>query len=230
MSNREARARRRARERRRLAFPLVVCGVIVLIATAGFTLLYPTFSRSGGALPLGTENVKGSATAPVEIELWSDFQCPACKQYAVDTGRRIEESAVAEGRARVRYRHMAFLGLESVYAAQASECAAEQGRFWPFHDRLYAEQRGRDQGAFSKASLKRYGAEIGLDQAAFNSCVDHELAAARVKAEVAEGKQKGVARTPTLILNGRKIEGVPAFEDLLRVIQAAQVPAPNTGT
>lgn len=111
---------------------------------------------------------------------------------------------------------MAFLGPESIYAAEASECAAEQGAFWTYRNRLFAEQRGRDQGAFSKANLKRYGADLGLDQASFNSCVDKSLAAARVQAETEAGRQKGVARTPTLFVNGRKIEGIPVFEDLLR--------------
>ena len=130
---------------------------------------------------------------------------------------------------RVRYRHLAFLGPESTAAAEASECAAEQGKFWEFHDRLFAEQNGRDQGTFSTANLKRYGADLGLDQAAFNTCVDTGLTAARVKAETEEGRRKGVTRTPTLFINGRKIEGVPSYEDLLQSIQTTLLPVPPVG-
>ena len=128
---------------------------------------------------------------------------------------------------RVRYRHLAFLGPESTYAAEASECAALQGQFWEYHDRLFAEQRGRNQGAFSKPNLKRFGADLGLEQASFNACVDGGLTSARVTAETEAGRQKGVARTPTLFVNGRKIEGVPSFEVLLEAIQTALVPAPS---
>ena len=135
---------------------------------------------------------------------------------------------MAAGQVRFRYRHMAFLGPESIAAAEASECAAEQGRFWDFHDRLFAEQQGRDRGAYSTANLKGFAADLRLDSQAFNSCVDSGAAAARVKAETEEGRQKGVSRTPTLFVNGRKLEGVPSYEELLRTIQTALVPAPST--
>ena len=72
MSNREARVRRRARARRRLAFPLAIGGALLLMAVAGFWLLNP--SGGGQQLALGTNNVKGPASAPVEVEEWSDFQ------------------------------------------------------------------------------------------------------------------------------------------------------------
>ena len=122
---------------------------------------------------------------------------------------------------------MTVLGRESTLAAQASECAAEQGQFWAYRDRLFAEQRGRDRGAFSTPNLKRFGADLGLDQGAFSACVENDLAAARVRAEVEEGRRKGVVGTPTLFVNGRKIEGVPSFEDLLHAIQTALVPPPS---
>lgn len=130
---------------------------------------------------------------------------------------------------RVRYRHLAFLGPESTAAAAASECAAEQGKFWEFHDRLFAEQSGRDRGAFSRVNLKRHAADLGLEPMSFNACVDNDVAAARVKAETEEGRRKGVTRTPTLFVNGRKIEGVPSYEDLLQAIQTALLPVPSVG-
>jgi protein-disulfide isomerase len=117
-----------------------------------------------------------------------------------------------------------------VQAAAASECAAEQGHFWPYHDRLFAEQRGRDVGAFSKTNLKRFGAELGLDKASFDGCVDGNLAVARIGAERQVGKERGVQKTPTLLVNGRKIEGVPTWEGLRHVIDSsmALVPVPSS--
>lgn len=78
-------------------------------------------------------------------------------------------------------------------------------------------------------NLKRYGADLGLDQSSFNACVDNGLTAARVKAEVEDGGRKGVVRTPTLFVNGRKLEGVPSFEDLLDAVQTALHPVPSAG-
>jgi len=184
---------------------------------------------SADSLPVASNNVKGSASAPVEIENWSDFQCPACKMFAEGVERQLSQTLVAEGQVRLVFRNMAFMGDESVQAAAASECAAEQGRFWPYHDRLFAEQRGRNSGAYSKANLKRYGAELGLETASFNGCVDNNLAVARILSEGKVAREKGVQKTPTLIVNGQKIEGVPTWEMLRQVIDgaAAIVPVPS---
>lgn len=126
-----------------------------------------------------------------------------------------------QGKVRLVYRHFAFLGPESVLAASASDCAAEQGMFWPYHHKLYAEQAGRDRGTFSKENLKRFAAEVGLDAASFNACVDSDRYVEQVRAETEEGRRRGVQATPTLFVNGQKIEGVPDFNQLRRIIEAA---------
>ena len=122
---------------------------------------------------------------------------------------------------RAVWRHFAFLGPETQAAAEASECAADQGRFWEYHDRLFEAQPDRRNGGFSTIRLKSYGAEVGLDVAAFNSCVDSGRHTARVKAETERGRAKGVKATPTLFVNGRKVEGVPQPEALDAVIATA---------
>jgi protein-disulfide isomerase len=128
---------------------------------------------------------------------------------------------VAEGRARIVFHHLAFLGQESLWAAEAAECAREQGRFWDFHDALFAAQAGENRGAFGRDTLRRLAAELGLDTAAFNACVDSGRAAAAIQAEVAAGRAKGVRVTPTLFVAGQKIEGVPDFEQVRRLVEAA---------
>jgi protein-disulfide isomerase len=121
------------------------------------------------------------------------------------------------------FRHYAFLGQESLWAAEASECAAEQGKFFPYFDKLNVQTpSGRNSGAYSKDSLKRYAGEVGLDQIAFNTCVDSGRYTAKVQAETAAGAAKGVNSTPSVFVNGQKLQGVPTWEDLLRAILAAQ--------
>lgn len=225
---RERLDRHRAARKRRLLRPLLlVAGLAALVLVGGYVLIGNL--PKGDSLASGSNNVKGLASAPVEIENWSDFQCPACKMFAEGVERQLGQSLIPEGQVRLVFRQMPILGEESVQAAAASECAAEQGQFWAYHDRLYAEQRGRQSGAFSKANLKRFGAGLGLDQASFDRCVDGDLAVARVGAEGRAGQQKGVQRTPTLFVNGRKIEGVPTWEMLRQAIDgaAALVPVPG---
>ena len=126
-----------------------------------------------------------------------------------------------EGKVRVVWRHLSFIGADTQLAAEASECAAEQGQFWPYHDKLLEVQPERRNGGFAGERLKLYGAELRLDAASFDSCVDSGRYAPRVKAETEVGRRKGVTKTPTLFVNGQKLEGVPQPEALDALISAA---------
>ena len=217
-TSRHRRADARVRQRR-AAIALVFVAAISAIFVAGYFL-----SRSAptsGAQPVAEGKTKGLATAPVEIENWSDFQCPHCKTFATTIGARLDQGPIADGQVRLVFRQMAFLGDDSVQAAAASECAADQGQFWAYHDKLFANQGGRGSGSFARPNLKRYGAQLGLDTASFDRCVDSGQTIARVQAETALGEQKGVHSTPTLFVNGQKIEGVPTWESLQRLIDQA---------
>jgi len=121
---------------------------------------------------------------------------------------------------RFEYKHFAVIGMESIRAAEASECANEQGMFWQYHDTLFANQRGENQGAFRDAALKAFAAELGLDQAAFNECLDSGRYRDLVQAELNEGRSRGVQATPTIFINGRKIEGALPFAEFQAVIEA----------
>ena len=90
---------------------------------------------------------------------------------------------------------MAFLGDESFWAAEASECAADQDAFWSYHDKLFASQAGENQGAFNKDRLKGFAAELGLDTAAFNTCLDSGKHTQEVQTQSAAARQLGVNST-----------------------------------
>ena len=141
-------------------------------------------------------HVRGIETAPVTIEEWADFQCPACGQFARTTEAQLLSTYVANGQVKIVFRHLAFLGAESQWAAEASECANEQGQFWAFHDRLYASQAGENRGAFSKDNLKRMGDALGLGPS-FAACVDSGRYAQTVRDELKLGQGRGVKATPT---------------------------------
>jgi protein-disulfide isomerase len=117
----------------------------------------------------------------------------------------IEQEFVATGKIRTIYRHFAFLGPESFWAAEASECANDQGKFWEMHDAIYANQQGENQGAFSKENLKRFAQEINLNVTLFNDCLDNGKYAAKVRSDSAAAQAAGIRGTPTFILNGTQV-------------------------
>lgn len=113
---------------------------------------------------------------------------------------------------RFGYVHFAFLGDESFWAAEASECAGDQGQFWEYHDTLFANQNGENQGAFSQANLKQFAVELGLEAEAFNACLDSGQHTATVQNESAFAQALGVRSTPSFVLNGQPIVGGQPFE------------------
>jgi protein-disulfide isomerase len=233
-SDRRARAREESRrekrdERQRRSgrggriSPLQLAAVSIFAVLAVLALIwYGTVSAQAPAttVPPGITqdgHTRGQATAPVTIEEWADFQCPACGQFARVTEPQLLSSYVAKGQVAIVFHHMAFLGQESNWAAEAAECAGEQGKFFEYHDKLYASQSGENRGAFSKDNLKRFGTEIGLSPA-FASCVDSGRYAQAVRDDTKVGERRGVTATPTLFINGRKVEGAATLDQLKVII------------
>jgi protein-disulfide isomerase len=120
---------------------------------------------------------------------------------------------------RIGYWHFAFLGQESQWAAEASECAAEQDSFWEYHDYLFENHGGENRGAFNKDNLKQFAVDLGLDIEAFNECLDSGKFSQAVQSETSAGRQIGVQSTPTFLVNGQPIVGAQPFENFKQVIE-----------
>jgi len=120
---------------------------------------------------------------------------------------------------RIGYWHFAFLGQESQWAAEASECAADQDAFWEYHDYLFDNHGGENQGAFSMDNLKRFAEELGLDTDVFNECLDSGKYTQVVQSETTAGQQLGVQSTPTFLVNGQPVVGAQPFEVFEQVIE-----------
>jgi protein-disulfide isomerase len=133
------------------------------------------------------------------------------------------------GKLRFEYRHYPIIGPESLASALAAECAADQGKFWPYHAKLFANQAGENRGAFAKEKLQQFGQEIGLDMTAFNSCLDTATHQTAIIEKAREGQQLGVRGTPAFFLvesgqplsSGRKIEGALPFDEFKTIIDQA---------
>jgi len=105
------------------------------------------------------------------------------------------------------YKHMAILGQESIWAAEASECAADQGKFWEYHDLVFSRQAGENQGAFTKDKLLGMAQELKLDMTKFEPCLKNEQTRGRVQADTEAGQEAGVRGTPTFFINGQALVG-----------------------
>lgn len=170
------------------------------------------------ALERGPGPSRGSPDAPVTIVEFSDFQCGYCRKFWQETLPKIEEKYIRTGKVRFVYRHLAILGPPSVQAAMAAECAHDQGKFWPYHDRLFASSR---LFAFTTGNLKRYAEELKLDTAQFGSCLDTERPWEKVERETMVGRAIGMTGTPGFLINrGRLIGAYPyeAFEEIIEGI------------
>jgi len=101
-------------------------------------------------------------------------------------------------------------------AHEAARCAGESGKFWPYHDRLFAEQP-----AFDRDELIQYAVDLGLERGAFVRCLDERRFAAAVEADVAQARALGVNGTPTFLINGRSLVGAHPVETFRSVIDDA---------
>lgn len=153
----------------------------------------------------------GPASAPVKVDLWADFQCPACELFTqtVELPLIHKYVSVANPQVQITFHDMSFLGQESIDAAVAARCAGAQGRadFWAYHDWLYANQGlSENSGAFNQARLKAIAAAMGgLDSGTFASCLSDPATLAAVTTEKAAGVAKGVNSTPTILINGTNV-------------------------
>jgi protein-disulfide isomerase len=155
---------------------------------------------------------RGPADAPVTIVEFSDFHCPFCRS-AQPTLNAL--AAKYPGKLRFVYRHFPLDSLhpQARRASEASWCAAEQRRFWEFHDRIYAN--GPDA---SEETIKRLAGEAGLDTAALTSCLASGRASEAVEKDVEEGTRHGVTGTPGFFVNGRSLSGNQPLETFVKVI------------
>lgn len=224
-----------------LTYLLVGGGVIVAVAVAVVLIAaLGSGSQSGSTSPSTTQD--GSADtgsqeqsstedkpAPEEttqevslvtLEEFGDFQCSHCAQFAVTIGKQIKADFVDTGRIQFIFRHFPFIGTESFRAAEATECAADQDKFWEFHDIVFENWKGVNEGHFSDENLKLFASSLRLDRGAFDSCFDSGKYRGKVEADLRRGEQLGVQGTPTLFLNGKMLTP-SSYEELAQLIESA---------
>jgi protein-disulfide isomerase len=155
---------------------------------------------------------QGPFSAPVSLVLFSDFQCPYCREMS-DTLKEVVKNYGKKVRLVFRQMPLASIHPFAQKAAEASLCAAAQGHFWEMHDLLF-----QNQGNLGEKDLKKRAGQLGLDTAAFNKCLDEERFAAQVREDVRAGAAAGTDGTPALYINGRFFNGNRPYDEIAEII------------
>jgi len=130
---------------------------------------------------------------------------------------RLREEYVETGKVKYVYKHFAILGPESNRGAEASECAAEQDAFWPYHDQVFADQN-ENHSSLNQEKLVSIAADIGLDTSAFTDCLSSGRYSLQISRESQTVQSLGLRGTPGFLINGLFINGAQPFEVFQQII------------
>ncbi|MDP2930387.1 MAG: thioredoxin domain-containing protein [bacterium] len=158
-------------------------------------------------------HIRGDFSAPITLVEFSDFECPFCAQHYPTLTKILDDY---KGKVRLAYKHFPLsIHPNSQKAAEASECADEQGKFWEYHDKLFESLAA---SGYSVANFKQWAKDLGLNSGKFDGCLDSGKFAQKVKNDSQEGSQKGVNGTPATFINGQLISGALPYEAFKQII------------
>ena len=159
-----------------------------------------------------TDPALGHPSAPVTIVAFSDFQCPFCAR--VEPSLK-EIHKLYGDKVRIVWKDFPLTPIhpEAFKAAEAAHCAAEQGRYWEFHDRLFAHQE-----RLGVEVLKAHASALGMDGGTFARCLDSSRYEPRVREGMEAGQKLGIEATPTMFVNGRIVSGAQPVDVFAKVI------------
>lgn len=158
------------------------------------------------------DNIRGDFNAPITLVEFSDFECPFCERHYPTLNKVLADY---KGKVRLVYKHFP-LGFHpnAPKAAEASECAGEQKKFWEYHDKLF----DNFNLGYSLENFKKWAKDLGLNASQFNDCLDSGKFVQKVQADYQEGSQKGVQGTPATFVNGQLVSGALPYESFKQII------------
>jgi protein-disulfide isomerase len=193
----------------------VVIGVGLVI---GLSLARGTRQKATTTAPpviqTADRKAMGPKGAPLLIE-YADFLCPHCATATAALTPKLVELANA-GKVRFEFHTRVLWPEISQLPAEAAECAADQGRFWPYEELLFARQQ-----TWTPSSLKGLAKEVGLDEQPFGRCLDSRQQKAAVEAETKAAADLGINSTPTFTLNGKTLELKQSYDEVIQAVEAA---------
>jgi protein-disulfide isomerase len=208
MSKRAELKQMRAASRRTQSWITIGVVIIGALLIAG-VLIWPTLNRKEvktNPRPMADYSSMGDPNAPVKVEEFSDYQCPYCKLFKDEQEPKLIKDYIETGKVHFTYTPFSFLGPESVKAAEAAYCAADQGKFWEYHDLLFENQAGENKGTFNRNKFISLATDLKLDSLAFQTCIDTNKNAQKVQDNLTYGKSKGVTGTPFFLVNDQLVD------------------------
>jgi protein-disulfide isomerase len=234
----QIKQRREQRQRRQRLTMIIGVSAVALLLVA--VLVIPQIQRANAPVgeivqitprphPQADGRTMGDPNAPVTVEVFEDFQCPVCRKFSADTEPLIVNNYVETGQVHYIFRQFPFIDdrvptNESDQAANASMCAAAQNRFWDYHDMLFANWNGENQGTFNNNRLVAFAEALNLDMSEFNTCFQSNQYSGEIQQDQARAAQFNVTGTPTVVVNGQVVGDpgyVPTYDQISQAIEAA---------
>jgi protein-disulfide isomerase len=188
----------------------------------------PTAGNAGQATPapgakvnvsVGNFPVQGNKNAKVTLIEFADFRCPFCEQFFTNTEPQIIKDYVDTGKVKFTFRNFAFLGPASTVAANAAECANDQGKFWDFYSYLYKNQPAEtDTSMYNTDTLTQAAVSLGMDGNKFSTCLTNNADNDKVNKDMTDGQAAGVSGTPTFFVNGISLVGAQPYSAFQQLI------------
>ena len=165
--------------------------------------------------------VLGNPEAKVTVEAWEDFLCPACGQWNQSIEPQLFEEFIKTGQVKLSFHHFPLQAHSpgAQFGAMASECAADQGAFWPYHNRLFAVAAGSGQAGFQVDRLIRYAADLELDDGRFRECITTQEHRAEIDMSVTQAIDKKLASTPSILVNDQLLSDPFSYDELKAEIE-----------
>lgn len=203
-------------EQKHIIIALVASFMILIGGAVVFSSSQNASSNEGVVL---AEKVKGNPESEVVLAEYSDFQCPACAGF----GPTIKELMDKHGdKLRFEYHHFPLIQIHqnAALAAQATEAAGVQGKFWEMHDMLFERQAAWSSSISARNAFVSYAEELGLDTEQFERHLSSTVIRDQVRAELREAQSLGLTGTPSFFLNGEKME-IETYADFINQVEVA---------
>ncbi len=199
--------------------------VILAVATGSSesTAVAPDYSGVPSAWQ--NRNTLGDPEAPVTVQAWEDFRCPACAAFNQRVKPGLVDNYIVSGQVKLEFHHFPLQQHEpgASLAAQASECAADQGQFWPYHDRVF-QATASGPSAFLMERLIEYAVELGMDADTFTSCMTNQSHLLTISESLQAARAAGHNSTPTVLVNGVRVANPLDYEAISAAVDS-QLPS-----
>lgn len=218
-----------------LSVSILIAGVLIAGAViyAVGAKNQPAVAPSGGNQPAPTfdqlmkltsrDVILGDPNAPVTFIEYGDYQCPFCARFFSTVESSLKDNYIKDGKVRFVFRDLSILGSESQGAAEAAECAKDQGKFWPFHDALYTAEEADAQennGNLNRDLFLRLAGQVGMNTKDFGSCYDAHKYTQVVKDVTRAAQAAGLNGTPSSLVNGQLVVGAQPYSYFSQTIDS----------